>query len=426
MLTANGSLSVLPLRFLAADGADFLRAAVDRGLLFDREGPDPADYLKGYGLFGQAAPLQQFWPQLAELTAEHPVLSQHLGGLKERVLITQVPSRGFAAGVKGFPDGSQLIQFHTGLFSTVALASQLLAKISLYDPPASVPEPDSLVEAVSLLELLLAEYRLLNHDVSPKILLQPSRHAQVAGELAHAAEAFALTHEVAHVLLRHTQDDWEQAPKRSINEITADVLALQILSGVYAAGPPPTLQQQLGRLLGIRLLISCLELYEQAVFVRCKQTHPPAADRWAVIRKASEQLYQPRVLAEVDYLWSPFSTLIRRVSDDAPSLQDVHSALNRIAARDEFTAPFDWRQAVGLVSLYRRTNTIITDPDAIMHGRRLADAAQMKYPEPAAVTWQQLFTLQIQIAKMVRPETLNPTATGAVITAAHSLRERTS
>ncbi|MFJ2162835.1 hypothetical protein [Streptomyces sp. NPDC087856] len=403
-----------------AEGADFLRAAVDRGLLFDPEGPDPAEYLDGYGLWGQAAPLHQFWPRLAELTAGHDVLPERLSGLEARVLITQVPVNGFAAGVTGFADGSHLMQFDTGLFATVLLGAQLLTKVSLCDP--AVSEPDNQGEAAGLLEVLLAEYRLLNGDVAPKVLLQAPHHAQVAGELAHAAEVFALTHEVAHVLLGHTGSK-RHHPRSRDDEITADVLALQILSGVHAAGPPPTREQQRGRLLGIRLMISCLELYEDAVFVRCGRTHPAAADRWTVIRLAASQLYHPRILAEVDELWFPLSTLIRRLSVSASPLEDVRAALERIKARNGFTTGFDWQQAVSLVAFYRRTNATVTDPDAVTEGRRLADAARTTYPPPKSITWSQVLALRIKASGAIRPEVLNATAVGAVAIAAHFLRE---
>ncbi|WP_132838623.1 hypothetical protein [Streptomyces sp. BK205] len=216
-----------------AAGEAFLRAQVERGLVFDREGLDPAMHLDGYALWGQAAPLYQFWPRLVELTADNADLSQRLAELGDRVLMAQMPLDGFAAGVTGFSDDSHLIQFDTGLFATVVLATQLLAKVSL--PGPSLPGPDHCVEAAGLLEVLLAEYRLLNRYVAPKVLLQSPHHSEVAGEVAHAAEVFALTHEAAHILLGHvgTERDYAQRP---YDEVTADVLALHILSGAYAGG----------------------------------------------------------------------------------------------------------------------------------------------------------------------------------------------
>jgi hypothetical protein len=406
-----------------AAGEAFLRSQVERGLVFDREREalDAAMHLDGYALWGQAAPLYQFWPRLVELTADNAALSQRLAELGDRVLMAQMPLDGFAAGVTGFPDDSHLIQFDTGLFATVVLAAQLLAKVSLPDP--SLPGPDHCVEAAGLLEVLLAEYRLLNRYVAPKVLLQSPHHAEVAGEVAHAAEVFALTHEAAHILLGHVGTERDNA-QRPYDEVTADVLALHILSGVYAGGPSPAPEQQRGRLLGIRLLISCIELYEDAVFVLSGRTHPGAVDRWAVISSAAQLLYPPRILADVTELWRPLGELIRCVSAAQISLEDAHSALEHVEARGEFTAAFDWRAAVPLLSFYRRTNVTITDPGIMTRGRDLARAGQACFEQRGSLSWHQLIRLQLRGAAL-DPEALGTAAAGAVSAAARILRDET-
>ena len=90
-------------------------------------------------------------------------------------------------------------------------------------------------ESAVVLELLLAEYRLLHRNASSKPRPPTPDHGRKIGKLTQAANVFVLAHELSHILLSHAgvRDD----DQRQYDEATADVLAFRILSGTYAAEP---------------------------------------------------------------------------------------------------------------------------------------------------------------------------------------------
>lgn len=161
---------------------------------------------------------------------------------------------------------------------------------------------------------------------------------------------FVLAHELSHILLGHigARDD----ERHQHDEATADVLAFRILSGTYAAEPHIERSQAYGRLLGARLLFSCIELFEQATFVTSSRTHPPAADRWGVVRAAAEEMFGPLIPRGVDELWQPMDQLLAGVTAGDLPLPEVRASLESLKARTRF---LETEEATGLITRHRRT-----------------------------------------------------------------------
>ena len=385
------------LRYVRGDeanrkGIEYLAEQGSRGRVFHRHDADPAAHLGDFARFGLASPLQQFWPQLKKLVNGSAELSRRMDELDRWTLIIELPLDSFVAQTRSFADGSHLVQIDSGLFLTNFDVVQLFVQVSIPDP--ELPAAQNMMEAAAVLELLLAEYRLLYGNMTPKAQSPTPRQGDVIGELTLATNAFALTHEVAHILLRHNADVDDQ--QRKLDESAADMLALLILTGAYSAGPVVEKPQLYGRLLGARLLFSCIELCENATFVRAGRTHPPAADRWAAVRASAGQRLDASVVADVEGLWKPIDRLNTVAASGRTPYLDVASALAAIAARDNFVGDLDWKSALRLIPLYRLTNVRMTDSGVIAQGRQLAAAAATEFAAGSAISWRALLDLQAQ------------------------------
>jgi hypothetical protein len=370
------------------EGIQYLWSQIGRGRLFRPEEADPDEHLGDFAEFGLADPLRRFWPRLAELVRGHDTMSTRLAELTDRTLIIEIPLDGFAAGTRPLADGSNLIQFDTGLFLTTFEVVALFVLLSTPDPDASVEQTQ--LQAVGLLELLLAEYRLLGENVSPKAPAPTPHQGDAIGELTQAANVFALTHEVSHILLRHNADHDQPGP----DEVAADVLALRILAGAYATDAAIPKASLYGRLLGARLLFTCIELYENATFVRSGRTHPPAAQRWQILRSAAEDLVGMTVLDGVDHLWQPFDRLLGLATSGTTPVNELATALTAMTEQGKTLGTNDWSQSVQLIPLYRLTNIAIIDDTVRAEGETLAAAAEVAFAEQESIGWRALLDLQ--------------------------------
>jgi hypothetical protein len=332
-------------------GIDYALANIAEGRIFRPGEADLAGDLEGYAEFGLAAPLRRFWPKLTELVGGNDPLARRMAELRDRVLIVELALDGFAAGTRPFPDDSHLVQIDTGLFLTVFEVVQ--AFVEVCDPDPEVPPGQAERESAVVLELLLAEYRLLHRNASSKPRPPTPDHGRKIGELTQAANVFVLAHELSHILLGHAgaRDD----DQRQYDEATADVLAFRILSGTYAAEPNIERAQAYGRLLGARLLFSCIELFEHATFVTGSRTHPPATDRWAVVRAAAEETFGPLIPDGVDELWQPMDRLLVGVAAGDLPIIEVRASLESLKARTRFLGDVETEEATGLIARHRRT-----------------------------------------------------------------------
>lgn len=372
------------------DSVDRLLAWVAEGWMFRPGEADLDAALGDFPRFGLATSLRRFWPRLKELVAGNEALARRIAELSERVHIIELDLDGFAAGTRRFPDGSCLVQLDTGLLLTIFEVVQLFVAVSMPDPQMSVEQTER--EAAVVLELVLAEYRLLRGHATPNGTLATPAQGDAIGELTQAANVFVLVHEVSHLLLGHAGDrDDEQ---RQQDEIDSDVLAFRLLAGVYAADPTIAKAQAHGRLLGARLLFSCIELFERATFVTTGRTHPPAAYRWAVVRLAAEQTFGSLIPDGVDELWQPMDRLL--TAAELP-LADVRETLESMKARDRFIGDAaDVPSAVNLIRRFRLTNATVDDPARQAEGVALANAARIDLDGRAAISWSDLLQLQIR------------------------------
>jgi hypothetical protein len=389
------------------EGIEYLWSQIGRGRVFRPGEADPHGHLGNFAELGLADPLRRFWPRLTELVRGHEAMSARLASLADRTLIIEIPLDGFAAGTRPLADGSFLIQFDTGLFLTVFEVVLLFVLLSIPDPDASVEQTQ--LQATGLLELLMAEYRLLGENVSPKAPVPTPEQGDAIGELTQAANVFALTHEVSHILLGHTGDHGEQER----DEVAADVLALRILVGAYATGAPIAKANLYGRLLGARLLFSCIELYENATFVRSGRTHPPATQRWRVVRSAANDLIGPSVLDGVDHLWQPFDGILAHSSSGTTPMSELASALTAMSERGNIIGGNDLSSSVRLIPLYRLTNIAITDSDVRAEGEALAAAAEAAFAGQESIAWRALLNLQTSRARSSFTEQIAITAVAA-------------
>lgn len=368
-------------------GVQQILQQIDNGRVFRAGEVDPVEQLGDFAQTGLAAPLRAFWQRLEELVDGSPALAASMAQLHDRVLIIELDLDGFAAGKRSFPDGSHLVQIDTGLFFTVFDVVQAFVSIAIRDP--QVPADRTRAEAVVVLELMLAEFRLLRRVNSSKAMWPTPAQGEATGELTQAADVFALAHEIAHILLQHSGDR-ENARSRS-DETAADVLAMSILSGTYAASAEISRQQAYGRVLGARLLFSCIELFERATFVRLGGSHPPAADRWAVVREAAARLFGPSVPAGVDELWQPMGRVLADAVSGVMPLADVAAALQTAVAEGRFIGEMDASLSVDLIRVFRLTKETVNDTRLCQEG---ADLAAQLAVEPPGLTWRTLFDRQ--------------------------------
>jgi hypothetical protein len=82
------------------------------------------------------------------------------------------------------------------------------------------------------------------------------------------------------------------------------------------------------------------------------RTHPPAADRWTVVRAAAEEIFGSSIADGVDHLWQPMDQLLGAALSGELPLAEVAAVLEGATDRCWLLGEVDVPSAFSLIRLY--------------------------------------------------------------------------
>src|SRR5262249_37592373 len=181
-------------------------------------------------------------------------------------------------------------------------------------------------------------------------------HLYFAYRVSQMAERFVYSHEVAHILLNHTERagrmavpaDFQNAQQLAVapeKEHEADLLGWNLLVHVFVLGTPAATALDLQfAYAGAHLFLQLAGLLESVEDLLAIGTHPPAAERLANIREAAAEmaLQQSMSFERVAAIAMGLDTALARVMERCPPLpgrSPIDELLSGMSIQPDYFSP---------------------------------------------------------------------------------------
>lgn len=236
--------------------------------------------------------LQRAWRLLRDRVTD-PAVRGQIDALDSRLALATATDGQLSAAIFRYEDESCLLLVDHGLMLCTWLTAQLAAAV-VGGTASAAGAPVAVKDAVAAVRLAVARPAVgARAGLVPPLLL-PASDFPLAASLATEMDMFLVAHEVAHPLLRHFSEQRralgavagsavasDHAPAA---EHAADVFGLTLTLDDIDQGRAGAEHLPL-RLAAIRLTLAVIDLYEQTCFALQPTSHPPAAVRFALLRK---------------------------------------------------------------------------------------------------------------------------------------------
>jgi Peptidase U49 len=211
-----------------------------------------------------------------------------------QLVIRSLPDGESSASVTGFADGSFFIRVSTALLDAVMSAANMavmfehrVAATSAFTRRGRRRQArEAAIELSAAFRAWIILQRVSGMTQSLSFNLAQA-DTEAAGAIALDALQFVLSHEVAHIALKHTDVAAENTiaaghiSHSQSQELQADNLAVRFIRGER----PGQAAVNADPMWGVFLALLATELTESAIYIRRNSTHPLAWARWAVLDK---------------------------------------------------------------------------------------------------------------------------------------------